>query len=60
LIDRMPSGGAVIVHIAAGLAPQLPFGGGLQRMGAYHGKWGFEASATGGPCWRSRTSRTRA
>ena len=42
LIDRMPSGGAVINHIAMHcLAPQLPFGGvGASGMGAYHGKWG--------------------
>ena len=45
LIDRMPSGGAVINHVAMHyLAPQLPFGGvGASGMGAYHGKWGFEA-----------------
>ncbi|MFN8032568.1 MAG: aldehyde dehydrogenase family protein [Mycobacterium sp.] len=45
LIDRMPSGGAVINHIALHcLVPQLPFGGvGASGMGAYHGKWGFEA-----------------
>jgi len=45
LIDRMPSGGAVINHIAFQcLAPQLPFGGvGSSGMGAYHGRWGFEA-----------------
>jgi len=45
LIDRMPSGGAVINHVALHcLVPQLPFGGvGASGMGAYHGKWGFEA-----------------
>jgi aldehyde dehydrogenase (NAD+) len=45
LVDRMPSGGAVINHIAMHcLVPQLPFGGvGASGMGAYHGKWGFEA-----------------
>jgi len=45
LIDRMPSGGAVINHVAMHcLVPQLPFGGvGASGMGAYHGFWGFEA-----------------
>jgi len=45
LVDRMPSGGAVINHIAMHcLVPQLPFGGvGASGMGAYHGRWGFEA-----------------
>jgi acyl-CoA reductase-like NAD-dependent aldehyde dehydrogenase len=45
LVDRMPSGGAVINHIARHcLVPQLPFGGiGASGMGAYHGQWGFEA-----------------
>ncbi|CDO90345.1 aldehyde dehydrogenase [Mycobacterium triplex] len=45
LIDRIPSGGAVINHVAMHcLVPQLPFGGvGASGMGAYHGKWGFEA-----------------
>lgn len=44
LIDRMPSGGAVINHLTLHcVAPQLPFGGvGASGMGAYHGKWGFE------------------
>jgi aldehyde dehydrogenase (NAD+) len=45
LIDRMPSGGAVVNHIAMHcMVPQLPFGGvGASGMGAYHGRWGFEA-----------------
>ena len=45
LVDRMPSGVAVINHIAMHcLVPQLPFGGiGASGMGAYHGQWGFEA-----------------
>jgi aldehyde dehydrogenase (NAD+) len=45
LIDRIPSGGAVVNHIAMHcLVPQLPFGGvGASGMGAYHGRWGFEA-----------------
>jgi len=44
VIDRVPSGGAVINHIALHcLVPSLPFGGvGASGMGAYHGKWGFE------------------
>jgi aldehyde dehydrogenase (NAD+) len=44
LIDRIPSGGAVINHIAMHcLVPSLPFGGvGASGMGAYHGKWGFD------------------
>jgi aldehyde dehydrogenase (NAD+) len=44
LIDRIPSGGAVINHVAMHcLVPSLPFGGvGASGMGAYHGKWGFE------------------
>jgi aldehyde dehydrogenase (NAD+) len=44
LVDRIPSGGAVINHVAMHcLVPQLPFGGvGASGMGAYHGKWGFE------------------
>ncbi|CAJ1499165.1 aldehyde dehydrogenase family protein [[Mycobacterium] burgundiense] len=45
LIDAIPSGGAVINQIAMHcLVPQLPFGGvGASGMGAYHGRWGFEA-----------------
>ena len=45
LIDRIPSGGAVINHVAMHcLVPQLPFGGvGASGMGAYHGRWGFES-----------------
>ena len=44
LVDRIPSGGAVINHVAMHcLVPSLPFGGvGASGMGAYHGKWGFE------------------
>jgi len=45
MIDAIPSGGAVVNHIAMHcLIPQLPFGGvGASGMGAYHGRWGFEA-----------------
>ena len=45
LVDGIPSGGAVINHVAMHcLVPQLPFGGvGASGMGAYHGRWGFEA-----------------
>ena len=45
VIDAVPSGGAVINHIAMHvMVPQLPFGGvGPSGMGAYHGRWGFEA-----------------
>ena len=45
LVDAVPSGGAVINHVAMHcLVPQLPFGGvGASGMGAYHGRWGFEA-----------------
>ena len=44
MIDRIPSGGAVINHAAMHcLVPSLPFGGvGASGMGAYHGRWGFE------------------
>ncbi|MGQ0631945.1 MAG: aldehyde dehydrogenase family protein [Sporichthyaceae bacterium] len=45
LFTEVPAGGAVANHIAMHvLAPQLPFGGvGYSGMGAYHGKWGYEA-----------------
>jgi aldehyde dehydrogenase (NAD+) len=45
LFAEVPCGGAVSNHIAMHvLAPQLPFGGvGYSGMGAYHGKWGYEA-----------------
>jgi aldehyde dehydrogenase (NAD+) len=45
LVDRIPSGGVVVNHIAMHcMVPQLPFGGvGASGMGAYHGRWGFEA-----------------
>jgi aldehyde dehydrogenase (NAD+) len=45
LIDRIPSGGAVVNHVAMHcMVPQLPFGGvGASGIGAYHGRWGFEA-----------------
>ncbi|MDX1875094.1 aldehyde dehydrogenase family protein [Mycolicibacterium sp. 120266] len=45
LVDRIPSGGAVINHVAIHcLVPALPFGGvGASGMGQYHGRWGFEA-----------------
>ncbi|OBJ70766.1 aldehyde dehydrogenase family protein [Mycobacterium sp. 1274756.6] len=44
IIDQIPSGGAVVNHIAMHcMVPSLPFGGvGDSGMGAYHGKWGFE------------------
>ena len=42
---EVPSGATVINHAMMHcLIPQLPFGGvGTSGMGAYHGKWGFEA-----------------
>lgn len=45
MVDSIPSGGAVINHVAMHcLIPGLPFGGvGSSGMGAYHGRWGFEA-----------------
>jgi aldehyde dehydrogenase (NAD+) len=44
LVDAIPSGGAVVNHVAMHcLVPQLPFGGvGASGMGSYHGRWGFE------------------
>ncbi|MBA3744297.1 aldehyde dehydrogenase family protein [Sporichthya sp.] len=45
VIEEVPAGGVVANHIAMQvLTPQLPFGGvGHSGMGAYHGKWGYEA-----------------
>jgi len=45
LLGEISSGGAVVNHLAMHcLVPQLPFGGvGASGMGAYHGRWGFEA-----------------
>jgi aldehyde dehydrogenase (NAD+) len=45
IIDAVPSGGAVVNHVAMHhVVPQLPFGGvGASGIGAYHGRWGFEA-----------------
>lgn len=43
--EEVPAGAVVGNHVAMHvLAPDLPFGGvGNSGMGAYHGKWGFEA-----------------
>jgi aldehyde dehydrogenase (NAD+) len=43
--EQVPSGGTVVNHAMMHcLVPQLPFGGvGTSGMGAYHGRWGFEA-----------------
>jgi aldehyde dehydrogenase (NAD+) len=45
VIKEVPCGGVVANHtLMHVLAPQLPFGGvGDSGMGAYHGKWGYEA-----------------
>ncbi|RZL25401.1 MAG: aldehyde dehydrogenase family protein [Rhodococcus sp. (in: high G+C Gram-positive bacteria)] len=45
LVNAISSGGAVVNHVTVhAMVPQLPFGGvGDSGMGAYHGKWGFEA-----------------
>jgi aldehyde dehydrogenase (NAD+) len=45
ILFEVPSGGAVVNHVAMHcLVPQLPFGGvGASGMGAYHGRWGFDA-----------------
>ncbi|MFD4932887.1 aldehyde dehydrogenase family protein, partial [Peribacillus butanolivorans] len=44
-LSEISSGGAVVNHVAMHCSvPQLPFGGvGASGMGAYHGRWGFEA-----------------
>ena len=45
VVEEVPCGGTVVNHtLMHVLAPQLPFGGvGESGMGAYHGKWGYEA-----------------
>lgn len=45
VLAEISSGGAVVNHVAMHcLEPQLPFGGvGHSGIGAYHGRWGFEA-----------------
>ena len=45
VMSEIPCGGTVVNHtLMHVLAPQLPFGGvGESGMGAYHGKWGYEA-----------------
>lgn len=45
VFTEVPCGGVVANHtLMHVLAPQLPFGGvGDSGMGAYHGKWGYEA-----------------
>jgi aldehyde dehydrogenase (NAD+) len=45
VIDHISSGGAVINHVAVQcVVPELPFGGlAASGMGAYHGRWGFDA-----------------
>ncbi|KDE13216.1 aldehyde dehydrogenase family protein [Rhodococcus aetherivorans] len=45
ITQRISAGGVVVNHVGMHvLAPQLPFGGvGASGMGAYHGRYGFEA-----------------
>ncbi|WP_245818894.1 aldehyde dehydrogenase family protein [Haloechinothrix alba] len=45
VLAETSSGGVVVNHVAMHcLEPNLPFGGvGESGMGAYHGRWGFEA-----------------
>ncbi|KLL10360.1 MULTISPECIES: aldehyde dehydrogenase family protein [Protofrankia] len=45
VLRETSSGGVVVNHLAVHvLVPQLPFGGvGDSGIGAYHGRWGFEA-----------------